>query len=381
MRIAHIVSTFPPYRGGMGNVAYHLAWELEQLGNHVSVFTPSTSDSNVRFDQSAPFTVHRLQPLVWYDNSALVPQLLWKLKNFEIVHLHYPFFGGAEMVYVRNRIRPTKLVIHYHMDVIGEGLMKRMFALHSKYLMPRIVRDADKIIVTSMDYAQHSRIADIITEHRSKFIEIPLGVNPELFKPRMKNRYLLDKYKLFNTRIVLFVGGLDRAHYFKGVTYLIKAFQLIASNDIYRLIIVGEGNLRKSYESLVINFGLERKVIFASTVSDDQLPLYYNLADVFVLPSIDGSEAFGISILEAMSSGIPVLASDLPGIRSVVQKDISGYLFKPKKITMLAKQLHFLLENPQTGNELGVAGRLRVLNNYTWSVIGKRVQDVYEEIR
>ncbi|MBI4090627.1 MAG: glycosyltransferase [Candidatus Komeilibacteria bacterium] len=364
----------------MGNVAYHLASELEQLGNSVQVFTPAVSGASARFDQSVPFPVHRLQPIIWFRNSAVVPQLLWKLRNFDIVHLHYPFFGGAEMIYARTRVWPMKLVIQYHMDVVGEGLLKRLFALHSTYLMPRILRSAERIIVTSMDYAQQSRIGDMIAEYATKFIEIPLGVNPELFKPRMKSRELLDRHKLQNKKIVLFVGSLDRAHYFKGVTYLIKAFQLIASNDMYRLIIVGNGNLKTSYESLVVNFGLERKVTFATSVSDEQLPLYYNLADVFVLPSIDGSEAFGISILEAMASGIPVVASDLPGVRSVVQKDSSGYLFKPKNIAVLAKYIHFLLENPQVGNQFGVAGRLRVLDNYTWSVVGKRVNEVYEEV-
>lgn len=381
MKVAHLVSTFPPYRGGIGNAAYHISWELAQLGHSVTVFTPRRLFGDYSLDQSLPFKVKRLIPFARYGNAAFVPQLLWAAGNFDIVHLHYPFFGGAEMLYLRDIARPLTIVLHYHMDVVGEGIMKRFFEIHSKQVLPRILDHAASIIVTSMDYAQQSRIRDMLSVHSAKCVTVPLGVNPDVFKPRMKNRELLDRHGLHHKKVILFVGSLDRAHYFKGVNYLIKAFQLIASNDNYRLIVVGGGSLKKSYESITINFGLDRKIIFTGEVPNDALPLYYNLADVFVLPSIDSSEAFGMAILEAMSSGIAVVASDLPGVRSVVQKDVTGQLVKPRAINALAKYLHFLLENPQVTNRLGVEGRARVMREYTWESVGKAVQDVYQRLK
>jgi glycosyltransferase involved in cell wall biosynthesis len=378
MKVAHIVSTFPPYKAGVGNSAYHMSWELSQLGCEVTVFTISTK-GRYAMDANLPFKVVRLRPWFWYGNAGFVPQLLWRLQDFDVVHLHYPFFGGAEMLYIRDIVRPLNTIIHYHMDVVGDGVMKRLFAFHSAYVLPRILSHANKIIVTSMDYAKRSLLKDRLASQSDKFIEIPLGVDPEIFKPRMKSKDLVAQYGLRNKKVILFVGALDRAHYFKGVNYLIKAFQLISSNDAYRLIIVGGGNLKSTYESLVVNFGLERKVLFTGTVSDDVLPLFYNLADVFVFPSIDSSEAFGIVALEAMASGLPVVASDLPGVRSVVQRDVTGLLFKPKDVTLFAKQLHYLLENPQICNKLGKSGRARVLEHYTWKVVGQEIYAVYEE--
>ena len=274
MKIAQIVSTFPPYRAGIGNVAYQVSWVLSEMGHEITVFT-TTQKSHGMLDESLPFRVNRLRPWFAYGNAAFLPQLVWRLRNFDIIHLHYPFFGGAEMVYLRDNLKKCTIIVHYHMDVFGEGILKRFFKFHSTYIMPRILRHASKIIVTSDDYARQSRIAELLMESQGKVTVVPLGVNPEVFKPRLRNKELLEKYQLINKKTILFVGALDRAHYFKGVNYLLKAFQLIASNDDYRLMIVGGGNLQKSFQSLAVNYGLERKVIFTGFVSDNWLPYYY----------------------------------------------------------------------------------------------------------
>jgi glycosyltransferase involved in cell wall biosynthesis len=99
-----------------------------------------------------------------------------------------------------------------------------------------------------------------------------------------------------------------------------------------------------------------------------------------VLPSIDGSEAFGTVLLEAMASGLPVIASDLPGVRSVVDKKSNGFLVKPRDISSLAKYLDLLLKNPQMAGQFGQAGRAKVLAKYDWSHIGRSVEKIFEDI-
>ena len=91
---------------------------------------------------------------------------------------------------------------------------------------------------------------------------------------------------------------------------------------------MGNGNLRVEYERLAKELDLGEHVIFACSVSEEDLPKYYNLADLFVLSSIDSSEAFGLVILEAMASGVPVIASNLPGVRTLVKEGVTGYLAK-----------------------------------------------------
>jgi glycosyltransferase involved in cell wall biosynthesis len=377
MKIAVVTSTFPPYRGGMGNVAYYNAWSLATLGHEVTVFTPKYK--KVKKDEELPFQVKRLRPWFKYGNAGILPQLLWHLPKFDVVHLHYPFFGGAETIYFLDKIKDIKLVVTYHMDVVGTGVLAKFFKWHTQYVLPKILDRADKIIVTSFDYAKYSNLANRFKIESEKFVEIPCGVNHLLFKPRPKDKELLQKYDLYGKKIILFVGGLDKAHYFKGINILIQAMQSFSDSDDVRCVIVGDGDLRSGYQSMVDSFGLSKKIIFAGLVQEHILPKFYNLADILVLPSIDKSEAFGIVALEAMSSGTPVITSDLPGVRSVVDKLKTGLLVKPSSVDNLVSMLKLLLANNKTRQIYGAAGREKVLQKYTWEKVAQKLDEVLRD--
>ena len=101
---------------------------------------------------------------------------------------------------------------------------------------------------------------------------------------------------------------------------------------------------------------------------------------MFVLPSIDKSEAFGIVSLEAMSSGVPVIASDLAGVRSVVDKKKTGLLVKPGNVDNLTDMINYLLKHPRIAKEYGKSGREKVLNSYTWEKIGYDLENVLKSL-
>jgi glycosyltransferase involved in cell wall biosynthesis len=379
MKIAEVTSTFPPYKAGMGNVAYYNAWELTTLGHDVTVFTTKYKSSIPHTDEY-PFEVQRLGAWFKYGNAGILPQLFYKLPSYDIIHLHYPFFGGAEIIYFLDKIRDLNLVVTYHMDVVGTGLMSKFFQWHRNHVTPRILDRADKIIVTSYDYAKSSAIKDRLTAEPEKFVEIPIGVNQLLFKPRFRDKNIVEKYDLHGKKIILFVGGLDKAHYFKGINILIQAIKKLNARDDFRVIIIGEGDLKHTYQSMVDSLGLGRKIIFAGFVPDDLLPKFYSVADMLVLPSIDRSEAFGIVSLEAMASGVPVIASDLPGVRSVVDKKKTGLLVKPANVDNLANMIDYLLKNPKIAKEYGKAGREKVLQEYTWDKVGHKLDHLIKSI-
>ncbi|MCD4760354.1 glycosyltransferase family 4 protein [bacterium] len=379
MKIAEVTSTFPPYKAGMGNVAYYNAWALTTLGHDVTVFTPKYKNKTPHTDEY-PFQVQRLRPWFKYGNAGILPQLFWKLNSFDLIHLHYPFFGGSEIIYFLDKIKDLKLVVTYHMDVKGTGLMSKFFEWHTDHVMPRILDSADKIIVTSWDYARNSDLKERLQAEPDKFVEIPCGVNHLLFKPRYRDKEIVNQYELHNKKVILFVGALDKAHYFKGINILIQAIKKIGDRDDFRLLIVGDGNLRESYQSLVNSLGLGKKIIFVGFVPDDLLPKFHSIADIFVLPSIDKSEAFGIVSLEAMASGVPVIASDLPGVRSVVSKKETGLLVKPGNVDNLTKMIEFLLKNPKLAREYSKAGREKVLDKYTWEKIGYKLDNVLKAV-
>ena len=144
MKIAEVTATFPPYNAGTGNVCYHNSVELAKLGHDVSVYTGIKS--NLKTENSKILSIKYLKPLFSVGNAPFLPQLL-ALKDYDIVHLHYPFFFGAEFVYLNSILRNSKYVLTYHNDVISDGLFGLFFKIHKHTLMKLILGRAEKIFV------------------------------------------------------------------------------------------------------------------------------------------------------------------------------------------------------------------------------------------
>ena len=378
MKIAQVVSTFPPHRGGMGNLACSITDQLSLLNFNVTVFTPKRAFSD--HDIKSYYRLISCRSLVRFGNAAILPQLAIRLFAYDIVHLHYPFIGSSLATVFPKLIRgdQQKLIIHYHMDLVGIGWKKYFFLFYNKLFLKLVLKLADQIMVTTLDYARESIIAPYLKKHPEKFVEVPNGVDIDFFKPRSKSPSLVRKYGLENKQVILFVGALDSAHYFKGVNYLIKAFELLKREDV-KLLIVGEGDLKKVYMDLVESFNLSHKVIFLGYVPDEQLVNYYNLSDIFVLPSIDKSEAFGMVLIEAMACAKPVIATDLAGVRKVVDARVNGRLVKPKNIEALTAQFEYFLENERRRINYGKKGRIKVVNEYSWYEVVKKIVACYEK--
>ncbi len=387
MRIAIISPVFPPYKSGIGSAAYAEARELSLRNHEVEVFVPhphKMASDSAAFGEK--FKLRQLTPVLKYGNAAFLPQLFWQVKNFEIVHLHYPFFGGAEVVACcfRRRMGKGKMVITYHHDVVGKGMLGKFFKWYTKHCMPRILGVADKIIVSSFDYAKNSNIKDIFENYPEKFVEVPFGVDTKKFEPNPKSASLLSKYNLRpDEKIILFVGGLDKAHYFKGLEFLIKSIPALnlKGGANFKLMIVGDGNLKPYYEKMASDFQVKDQIIFAGAVEKRDLPEYYNLSDVVVLPSVDESEAFGIVLIEAMACGKPVIASNLPGVRSVIDFGINGFLVEPKNARRLAEKINDVLYNPDICRQFGENGRGKVLEKYDMQKVGEKLEEIFLDLK
>ncbi len=388
MKIAHLVSTFPPYYGGMGNAVFGMAQESAKRGHEVTVLTPLETTRGTLVMTRVPLVIRRLCPFIRYGNAAFLPQLFWMLDDYDIVHLHYPFFGGAKVaaLWRASQIgkKKRRLVLTYHMDAIAEGWLGRVFAWHNRFILPSILSIADRIIVTSFDYAEHSLLKNNEQRTKNKMVEIPLGVDTDRFQPREKDAELLRQHKIDPSSFtLLFVGALDRAHVFKGVEVLIRAFKLFSefqqseNNVTHTLIIIGDGVLRPSYAALARELGIQDKIVFTGRVPEDDLPRYYATADCVVLPSISQSEAFGMTLLEAMASGIPVIASLLPGVRKLVVDRRTGLFAKPGDVVGLAKVIATVADDPELRTRYGNAGRARAIDRYTWENVGDELERVY----
>lgn len=395
MKIAHIVSTFPPYYGGMGTVVFETAVALSEMGHEVQVFTPDYyEDKEVRPNNASPAETHsehlqsvidsvqRIKPSISYGNAARIPDVLHQLDAFDIVHLHYPFFGTAELIAKWRKRNPhKKLVVTYHMDTRAPGWKGLVFAVYNRFYLPKILASADACIGATFDYIALSDARHSLAQHKDKWHEIPFGVDVERFKPQEKSVELFQNLNLdLNLSTLLFVGGLDDAHFFKGVPVLLKALLALKMKKVVvQAVFVGDGNRREEYENLVMGYGLRDTVRFVGRIEHDELPEVYASSDLLVLPSTTKGEAFGMVLLEAFASGVPAIASDLPGVRSVAGQ--AGLTVPPNDPRALMDAITgFLALSPDERTQMRQQARSVAEEKYQWKTVVSQLDEVYRSL-
>jgi glycosyltransferase involved in cell wall biosynthesis len=377
MRIAHVTATFPPYYSGTGMVCYHNALELARRGHDVTVLTAAHPPGT--YEYPPEIRVRRLPVAFRIGNAPLLPGLL-QLQKYDIIHLHYPFFFGAELVWLAAHLRQLSYVITYHQDVLFTGLMRLAEHNHHVLLGRIIMAQASKLYATSWDYARASRVSEMLQARPQIVDEIPNGVDTKRFCPDGSSRLLRDRYACTDQdKIVLFVGAIDHAHYFKGIDGLLQAIRHIDDASV-KLLLVGDGDLRETYQQQAQELGIAQRVLFCGRVSAEELPQHYVLGDILVLPSTTMGEAFGMVLIEAMACGKPVIASNLPGVRSVVHDGEDGLLVEPGNVADLAAKIRQLLDDPQRRQEMGKRGRAKVERKYAWDAIGAKLEQTYYEV-
>ncbi|MCS7283799.1 MAG: glycosyltransferase family 4 protein [Anaerolineae bacterium] len=375
MRIAHVTATFPPYYAGTGLVCFYQAEGLARLGYSVTVFTAASSFGSA--GAPAGVVVRHLPALFRIGNAPFLPGLL-ALRNVDIIHLHHPFIFGAEMIRLVSALRDIPFVLTHHNDLMGIGFRRYLFDLYTLMVTPFVFSGARRWIVVSQDYAVSSRLASLFRRRWDHVVEIPNGVDTDLFRPDANGRPLRRRLGIpEEARVLLFVGALDRAHHFKGVDYLLRAFSRIQATDVW-LVLVGDGEMRPSLEALAGELGIGPRVRFVGVVPHRELPPFYVASDLVVLPSFP-PESFGMVLIEAMACGRPVLAHHIPGVRSVVTDGMDGLLAQPGDMDDWVEKAQALLDDPQRRREMGAQGRAKVEDQFAWHRIIPRLVRVYEE--
>jgi glycosyltransferase involved in cell wall biosynthesis len=210
-------------------------------------------------------------------------------------------------------------------------------------------------------------------------VEVPNGVDLDIFREGADTRVVREALRIApGVPLLLFVAALDRAHHFKGLGRLLEAMQEVRHAGI-QLLVVGDGDQRSQYEAWVDERGLRPFVHFAGAVPHAQLPPYVAAADLLVLPT-SPPESFGMVLIEAMACGKPVIASDIPGVRSVVRSTGGGMLVPPDDVPALAAAIVECATDPRRLKALGTAGRRAVEAGYSWPLIAKRLDRLYQAL-
>ncbi len=375
--------------GGLNVYVMELARRLAQQGCLVDIFTRATAASQPDVTQVEPgLRVIQLQagplallpPEELYEHLDAFHEALLSFNRvdgavYDVVHSHYWLSGLAGQRLTAEWDVPHVVMFH----TLGEIKNRASHAEHESELRiqseAEVLRNADNVIcATEQERALLRQLYGALDE---KVSVIPLGVDLERFRPGEK-KAARASLGLQDERIILFVGRIEPL---KGVDILINAAALLESDVECSVLIVGgdESSHQRIEElrDLARHNGIEHRVAFIGAVDHETLPLYYNAADICVVPS--HYESFGLVAVEAMASGVPVVASRVGGLAGTVKDGETGYLIPWLCPEPFAERIELLLENEPLRQNLGEAARAAMVR-YRWENVASTVLELYNSL-
>ena len=374
MRVALVSDWYYPKIGGVASHMHHLAIKLKERGHEVAIVTNNRTTGKEEDLEKQGIELIKIpgivSPLLEVNVTYGLKsseELNEFLKDFDIIHSHHAFTPLALKAVKAGRAmrRATLLTTHSISFAYESKLWEALgftISLFTDYL-----KYPHRIIAVS-------RAAKAFIEH---FTDVPIsivpnGVDDKRFSPTKEKDKIKAKFGI-KGNVVLYVS---RMSYRKGPHVLLNAFSKIEDAT---LVIVGSGEMLPFLKAQAKFLGIEDRVVFMGYVPDDLLPEIFKMADIFVLPSVS-SEAFGIVVLEAMASGVPVIATDVGGIPEVLKENEAGLLIPPGNELELRKAIQKLLNNEELRKWYGVNGRKAVEEKYSWDKVVVEIEKVYEEI-
>ena len=378
LRIAHLTATFPPYPGGAGNTAHRFAVGQAERGHDVEVFTAPAPGV---VPDSPGVGIHRKSPVFAIGNAPFIPSLA-RLEGFDVIHLHYPFIFGSELTLLarlRRARRRQALLVHYKNRLVGDAGRGLLFEAYERSVAPALIRASDRVCVLSPDHAQSvSYLRRAGERDPSKLIEMPNGVDAERFSPGTDNSGLRKRLGIPDDAVVAsFVATLDRAHHFKRLDVAIDALAELGDDRLH-IVVAGGGELVEDFRARAKERGVAERVHFLGAVPHADLPDVLRASDLFLLTT-EPPESFGIVLIEAMATGLPVIATDYPGVRAVVAEG-TGLLAPQGDARAVASRLREIAALGHDGRaEMGVRGRARAEAEWNWPRLLDRMDEAYKE--
>ncbi|MCX5800957.1 MAG: glycosyltransferase family 4 protein [Candidatus Eisenbacteria bacterium] len=367
--IAIVTHAYYPQYGGVTEHVHHAALELRKRGHRVTIITCGHGG---RANYPEGNNVIRLgsNVLIRYNKAYVNLTTGWNVYGkmrrllcqgqYDVVHVHCPLVPVLPLAATRTA-GDALLFGTFHASAessAGYFLFKPFLKRYHRKLDGRIA-----VSEPARDFVRKYFGGD--------YRIIPNGVDPSRFNPDNPPIEELADGKLN----VLFVGRPDPR---KGLEYLIRSMEIVRSRSKspVRLVVIGDGPKRRTYEAMV---GKRHRdsVLFLGSVGVDLLPRYFSSAHAFCSPAT-GNESFGIVLLEAMASGVPIVASDIPGYRTVVTNGQEGFLTKPRDLEAMARALLLLLDDRRLREDMGAKGRQKALR-YSWAKIAEQTEQYYVE--
>jgi glycosyltransferase involved in cell wall biosynthesis len=388
MKIAFVTFEYPPFlMGGAGVYAKHITHELVNLGHEITVFTPNTVE-NSEIDSSnnklklIPVDVNKKVPfkaLQFWLNLPKVLKEQHESEKFDLVHIN----GFNSYWFIRKLINiPHVLTVHHTTQDVLESNKKNFLyrfkdlSGENNYLFPLIekkaVKCANKIIAVS-EFTKR-RIIEIHKVNPDNVHVIYNGINKYGENSKIDPKKFKEEENLPDKKMILFVGRVNDPR--KGLYDLIKAFKGVLEEIDAILVVLGSGD-KTEFVKLSEDLKISPNIFFKGYVDENSLNKFYQSCDVYICPS--KLEGFGLTILEAISNGSPVIASNVGAIPEILEDGENGLLVDVDNSNQLNKTICYLLKNESLINRIRLNNRLYV--PIDWIDSAKNVQNLYNSMR
>jgi len=353
---------------GVGRYGIHLLQGLLRL--NVDVIPIFFGDFELPTGWDSNYIEIPLKTSSRYLRPILYPHLSKRYLrscNFDILHSNGTYY-----------LEPDILTLHE----VHKYMIRTRKIWHLKQLLPweiatlqyekKNLKSGKVKKIICLSQGEKREVMESYKVPEEKIVVIPNGVDLNVFRPdRIKRKEIRENLRIGKNELVLMFSGHDFER--KGLRYVIKALPMLKDKNNVRLIVVGRGN-SKPYRNLAQELKVLDKVIFAGFVPD--ITEYYVASDIFVFPT--AYEAFSLATLEAVASGLPILATKVNGTEELIMEGYNGFFIRrdPKDI---AEKLNILIEDDNLRKQMSRNAR-KTAEKYSWDEVAKRTLEVYEEL-
>ncbi len=361
--IVHVAGHYPPHTGGLERVVKMAAEGLADNGYKVRVLTSDIGIEPNKLEQRNNLDIKAL----WSFEVAHIPfspMLSWHLLTLpkkSIIHLHLSQAYYPERVFFYSKLRGIPYVVHFHLDVEPSGFFGPLFVLYKKLVWGPLLRNAQKVIICSND--QERLVQDKFGVLKKKIVVIANAVGSDFFSDHV---YAPSTEKLR----LLYIGRLAQQKRVERVIEMMSHISIPA-----HLTIIGDGEDQAKLEAMVRNLNLTN-VSFEGKKNDVEMQRYHRENDIFVMSS-DKEGGTPLVALEAMAAGLPVIGTDVTGIREFL-KGVGVIIREPYAVNF-AKTVSELFSEPEKMVGLSKSSLVKA-KQYTWSRFINQLESVYNEI-
>lgn len=369
LKVLEVNKAYFPHVGGIETLVKQYSEELGQFNVQVRTLVCCENQGGTIRERVNGIPVIRAASLGTYFSCPLSVQFIKQFRRMsrkaDVIHIHMPF-PLADFAMLLSGYK-GKVALSWHSDIVKQKKLLTLYKPLLKYLLNR----ADVIFTATEGHIDGS---DFLYEYREKCRILPYGITVKDYLNIDRKPILTEKLTDKDSVKVFFTG---RLVYYKGVDVLLKAFSKVNNCELF---IAGTGELENSLKAYAEKHNLADKVHFLGFLPDDELKQAYADCDIFVLPSVVKSEAFGIVQLEAMIYGKPVINTALPsGVPHVSLDGETGLTVPPSNANALAKAINRLAENKELREELGKKAAQRVMDNFNEKDVIRRLYDYLSE--